>query len=122
MPNLAASRQHVHSSGIKSRPAASKSYLPVPSNYFIPIKSLFPAGVGQRQQFFRTTPGDSFVPEGGRAILTCVIGDLGGRVQWTKDGLTLGKSDHTTPYHTIPQCSIPYCTKDALLLCKLLAG
>ena len=28
--------------------------------------------------------------EGGRAILTCVIGDLGGRVQWTKDGLTLG--------------------------------
>ena len=30
------------------------------------------------------------MPEGGRAILTCVIGDLGGRVQWTKDGLTLG--------------------------------
>jgi len=48
------------------------------------------AGIGPRQQFFRTTPGDSFVPEGGRAILTCVIGDLGGRVQWTKDGLTLG--------------------------------
>jgi len=47
-------------------------------------------GASPRQQFFRTTPGDSFVPEGGRAILTCVIGDLGGRVQWTKDGLTLG--------------------------------
>ena len=51
----------------------------------------FPGVLGeQRQQFFRTTPGASFVSEGGRAILTCVIGDLGGRVQWTKDGLTLG--------------------------------
>ncbi len=28
--------------------------------------------------------------EGGRAIISCVIGNLGGRVQWTKDGLTLG--------------------------------
>merc|ERR1712235_179109 len=27
---------------------------------------------------------------GGRAIINCVIGDLAGRVQWTKDGLTLG--------------------------------
>ena len=55
-------------------------------------ETLFSGAVGasSRQQFFRTTPGDSFVPEGGRAILTCVIGDLGGRVQWTKDGLTLG--------------------------------
>ena len=58
------------------------------------MKLCFSALVGtesRRQQFFRTTPGDSFVPEGGRAILTCVIGDLGGRVQWTKDGLTLGE-------------------------------
>jgi len=47
-------------------------------------------GDGPKQQFFRTTPQDSFVPEGGRAIINCVIGDLGGRVQWTKDGLTLG--------------------------------
>ena len=31
------------------------------------------------------------MPEGGRAIINCVIGDLAGRVQWTKDGLTLGK-------------------------------
>ena len=56
------------------------------------VKLYFSAVVGasSRQQFFRTTPGDSFVPEGGRAILTCVIGELGGRVQWTKDGLTLG--------------------------------
>lgn len=46
---------------------------------------------GGKQQFFRTTPQDSFVPEGGRAIINCVIGDLAGRVQWTKDGLTLGK-------------------------------
>ena len=49
-------------------------------------------GAGPKQQFFRTTPQDSFVPEGGRAIINCVIGDLGGRVQWTKDGLTLGKA------------------------------
>ncbi len=28
--------------------------------------------------------------EGGRAIISCVIGNLGGRVQWTKDGLTMG--------------------------------
>ena len=46
---------------------------------------------GSAQQFFRTTPQDSFVAEGGRAIINCVIGDLAGRVQWTKDGLTLGK-------------------------------
>ena len=46
---------------------------------------------GSKQQFFRTTPQDSFVGEGGRAIINCVIGDLAGRVQWTKDGLTLGK-------------------------------
>ena len=50
-------------------------------------------GDGPKQQFFRTTPQDSFVPEGGRAIINCVIGDLGGRVQWTKDGLTLGKAE-----------------------------
>jgi hypothetical protein len=43
-----------------------------------------------RQQFFRTRPQDSFVSEGGRAIISCVIGNLGGRVQWTKDGLTMG--------------------------------
>ena len=47
---------------------------------------------GSGQQFFRTTPQDSFVAEGGRAIINCVIGDLAGRVQWTKDGLTLGKT------------------------------
>merc|ERR1719150_3532153 len=55
------------------------------------IATLITGVLGERrQQFFRTTPGASFVSEGGRAILTCVIGDLGGRVQWTKDGLTLG--------------------------------
>ena len=48
-------------------------------------------GLRAKQQFFRTRPQDSFVAEGGRAIISCVIGNLGGRVQWTKDGLTLGK-------------------------------
>ena len=38
------------------------------------------------------------MPEGGRAIINCVIGDLAGRVQWTKDGLTLGKL-HNTGFH-----------------------
>ena len=50
------------------------------------------------QQFFRTTPQDSFVAEGGRAIINCVIGDLAGRVQWTKDGLTLGKQFPRIPW------------------------
>ena len=53
---------------------------------------------GSKQQFFRTTPQDSFVPEGGRAIINCVIGDLAGRVQWTKDGLTLGKLGSSSSY------------------------
>ena len=48
------------------------------------------SGERTRQQFFRTRPQDKFVSEGGRAIISCVIGNLGGRVQWTKDGLTLG--------------------------------
>ena len=56
------------------------------------------AGEG-KQQFFRTTPQDSFVPEGGRAIINCVIGDLAGRVQWTKDGLTLGKLHNMVSVH-----------------------
>ena len=38
------------------------------------------------------------MPEGGRAIINCVIGDLAGRVQWTKDGLTLGKL-HNSQLH-----------------------
>ena len=38
------------------------------------------------------------MPEGGRAIINCVIGDLAGRVQWTKDGLTLGKM-RSTGFH-----------------------
>ena len=38
------------------------------------------------------------MPEGGRAIINCVIGDLAGRVQWTKDGLTLGKLHNSQLY------------------------
>ena len=57
----------------------------------IHFSAVYRASGAGKQQFFRTTPQDSFVPEGGRAIINCVIGDLAGRVQWTKDGLTLGK-------------------------------
>ena len=39
------------------------------------------------------------MPEGGRAIINCVIGDLAGRVQWTKDGLTLGKLHNMVSVH-----------------------
>ena len=55
------------------------------------FSAVYRADGAGKQQFFRTTPQDSFVPEGGRAIINCVIGDLAGRVQWTKDGLTLGE-------------------------------
>ena len=41
-------------------------------------------------QYFLKTPQDSSVAEGDRAVLECQVGNLQGRVQWTKDGLTLG--------------------------------
>ena len=43
------------------------------------------------QQFFRVTPHDTEVGQGGTIIIPCEVGDRRGRVQWTKDGLTLGK-------------------------------
>ena len=49
------------------------------------------AEIPVEEQFFRSPPKDSFVAEGARAIMPCVIGNLGGRVQWTKDGLIMGK-------------------------------
>jgi hypothetical protein len=43
------------------------------------------------QQFFSVKPHDTEVRQGGTVVLPCEIGDRRGRVQWTKDGLTLGK-------------------------------
>ena len=36
-------------------------------------------------------PQDIEVAEGGTAVIACEVGNREGRVQWTKDGLTLGK-------------------------------
>ena len=44
-----------------------------------------------RQQYFRVRPQDIEVAEGGTAVIACEVGNREGRVQWTKDGLTLGK-------------------------------
>ena len=45
----------------------------------------------QQNQFFRVKPSDADVGEGGTAVIACEVANRKGRVQWTKDGLTLGK-------------------------------
>lgn len=51
------------------------------------------AGVScSQQQFFRAKPRDSEVAEGGTVVISCEVANRHGRVQWTKDGLTLGKA------------------------------
>ena len=45
----------------------------------------------QQQQFFRSRPRDVDVAKGGTAVVECEVANRAGRVQWTKDGLTLGK-------------------------------
>ena len=45
-----------------------------------------------RQQYFRVRPQDIEVAEGGTAVIACEVGNREGRVQWTRDGLTLGKA------------------------------
>ncbi|TRY71993.1 hypothetical protein TCAL_17121 [Tigriopus californicus] len=45
--------------------------------------------VEARQQHFRVRPHDVEVASGGTAVITCEVGNRAGRVQWTKDGLTL---------------------------------
>ena len=44
-----------------------------------------------QQQYFRVPPSDVEVGEGSTAVIPCEVGNRHGRVQWTKDGLTLGK-------------------------------
>ena len=43
------------------------------------------------QQFFRLKPQDKEVAQGGSAVIPCEVSNRHGRVQWTKDGLTLGE-------------------------------
>ena len=43
------------------------------------------------QQYFRTKPQNVEVSEGGEVVIECEVENREGRVQWTKDGLTLGK-------------------------------
>ena len=55
-------------------------------------KTFSAAGLAEcRQQYFRVRPQDIEVAEGGTAVIACEVGNREGRVQWTKDGLTLGK-------------------------------
>lgn len=48
------------------------------------------AGSGVKQ-YFRVHPQNLQVLEGTEALLRCEIGNLGGSVQWAKDGFALGK-------------------------------
>lgn len=43
------------------------------------------------QQFFRLKPADKEVAQGGTVVIPCEVSNRQGRVQWTKDGLTMGK-------------------------------
>lgn len=44
-----------------------------------------------KQQQFRVEPKDVNAREGSNVTLNCEINDVTGDVQWTKDGLALGK-------------------------------
>ena len=52
----------------------------------------FPGICQALQQSFRVRPRDLEVAEGGTAVIQCTVRNRAGRVQWTKDGLTLGKT------------------------------
>ena len=45
-----------------------------------------------QQQYFRVRPADIEAGEGSVAVIPCEVGHRAGRVQWTKDGLTLGRT------------------------------
>jgi len=44
-----------------------------------------------KQQEFRVVPKDVNAREGSNVTLSCEINDITGDVQWTKDGLALGR-------------------------------
>ncbi|XP_045780865.1 nephrin isoform X3 [Maniola jurtina] len=47
---------------------------------------------GAQQQYFRVAPRSLRVQEGSEAVLECAVANLGGQVQWAKDGFALGYS------------------------------
>ena len=60
---------------------------------------IFFAGLAECQlQHFLRTPDDTEVTEGDTAVLLCQVGNQIGQVQWTKDGLTLGKFQTSFPF------------------------
>ena len=52
----------------------------------------FTGQVRCQQQYFRVPPSDIDAGEGSVAVIPCEVGHRAGRVQWTKDGLTLGRT------------------------------
>lgn len=71
----------------------NKSYLLISDNndcncYFL---YLFLVSTFKKQEF-RVLPKDVNAREGSNVTLSCEINDITGDVQWTKDGLALGKS------------------------------
>ena len=58
----------------------------------IDVFDCFSGFVSGQQQYFRVPPSDQEVGEGGTVDIPCEVGNRRGRVQWTKDGLTLGKT------------------------------
>lgn len=54
------------------------------------------------QQKFRTKPHDMTVLEGSEAVLRCEVQNVGGQVQWTKDGFALGEFTLNTASNELP--------------------
>ena len=48
--------------------------------------------VAGQQQSFRVAPNDTSVIQGNYAMLECVVDNMKGALQWTKDGFALGQS------------------------------
>ena len=75
---------------------------------FFSFSGCFCQAKNSQQQYFQVKPQDVEVGQGGRVIISCQVGDRRGRVQWTKDGLTLGKFCLTSKFIRVsicPQCS-----------------
>ena len=62
--------------------------------FYFPVTDV----TSQQNQFFRVKPSNADVAEGGTAIIACEVANRRGRVQWTKDGLTLGNIYFNIPF------------------------
>ena len=56
-----------------------------------PLAVLTQCSAQLSQQKFRTKPQDMTVLEGSETVLRCEVQNVGGQVQWTKDGFALGE-------------------------------